>query len=121
MTPRALILAALLALPLPVAAQDEEEGLSLMERGARMFMDGVLREMSPAIEEFGGLAEEFGPALRSFAEEMGPRLGEIFSRIDDWSAYEAPEILPNGDILIRRRADRPPLEDLIEQGEEIEL
>jgi hypothetical protein len=28
--------------------------------------------------------------------------------IDDLSAYEMPERLPNGDILIRRRADAPP-------------
>jgi hypothetical protein len=95
---RALLLTVLLATP---AAAEEENGLSLMERGAQMFMEGILREMEPALE---GL-DEIGPALRNFAEEMGPALGDVLSKIEDWSRYHPPEILPNGDIILRRKTE----------------
>ena len=90
----------------PLSAQ-EDRGLSLMERGAELFMEGILREMAPAIEEFEGLADQMGPALRLFADEMGPKLAEILDQVEDWSAYHAPEMLENGDIIIRRKEDRP--------------
>ncbi len=92
----------------PLAAQEaEEEGLSLMERGAKLFMEGIMKEMEPAIDEFQGLAEEMGPALRQFANEMGPKLSELLDEVEDWNAYQAPEMLPNGDIIIRRKPDHP--------------
>lgn len=100
----------ILALLLPVSAQAQEEGergLTLMERGARQFLDGLLKEMEPAIEGLDDLADQMGPALRGFAEEMGPKLGEILDQVEDWSAYETPEMLPNGDIIIRRKPDHP--------------
>ena len=100
-----LALTALLAAP--AQAQEEDRGLSLMERGAQLFMEGILEEMEPAIEGFSGLAEDLGPALRQFATEMGPKLTELLEEIDDWSAYQAPEVLPNGDIIIRRKPDHP--------------
>ena len=102
---------ALVALTLsifPLTAQAEEErGLSLMERGAQLFMEGILKEMEPAIDEFEGFADQMGPALKNFATQMGPKLTELLEQVDDWSAYKAPEILPNGDIIIRRKPDHP--------------
>jgi len=104
-------LALLICLPLSAQAQEEDErGLSLMERGAQMFMEGIMKEMAPAIDGLEDLADQMGPALRSFAKEMGPKLGEILDEVEDWSVYEAPEILPNGDIIIRRKPE-PPLEE----------
>ncbi len=108
----------------PLAAVAEEDrGLSLMERGAQLFMEGILKEMEPAIDEFSGLADQMGPALKDFATEMGPKLTELLEQIDDWNAYTAPEILPNGDIIIRRKPDHPmlPKEDLTEPAPQIEL
>ena len=103
----AILLAALAA---PLAAQTPEspeggadEGLSLMERGAQMFMEGILREMEPALDDLQGLADELGPALRGFATEMGPALRDLLEEIEDWSVYHPPEILDNGDIIIRRK------------------
>ncbi len=104
----------------PVALAEEERGLSLMERGAMLFMEGIMKEMEPAIEEFEGFAQEMGPALKMFAEEMGPKLAEILEQVEDWSVYEAPEVLPNGDIIIRRKPDHP-VEKPIKPGEQIEL
>lgn len=91
------------------APAEEERGLSLMERGAQLFMEGILKEMEPAIDEFSGLADEMGPALRQFATQMGPKLSELLNEVEDWSLYAAPEVLPNGDIIIRRKPE-PPME-----------
>lgn len=91
---------------LPAQAEDDD-GLSIMERGAQLFFEGLMKEMEPAIEEFSGLADQMGPALRNFAAEMGPKLSELMDQVEDWSVYQAPEMLPNGDIIIRRNPDHP--------------
>ncbi|CTQ49906.1 hypothetical protein [Jannaschia donghaensis] len=78
---------------LPVAAQEED---SLMKRGLRLFMEGLMEEMEPTLRDFGELAENAAP----FLQEMQRSLGEV---VEDFDAYHAPEILPNGDIVIRRK------------------
>ncbi len=71
------------------------------------------------------LTELFERLLRGFLSEAEPHLRELergFSALepeiqrflDDlrgMTQYHPPEILPNGDILIRRREEMPPLED----------
>lgn len=120
MTRFALITAAVLSVAAPLSAQEAEDnpsGMSLMERGAQMFMEGIMREMEPAMEDLKGLAETMGPDLRRFVEEMGPAFGELMGKIDDLSVYHPPEMLPNGDIILRRKepmtpdADQPPLDE----------
>lgn len=106
----------LITLSAPAFAQEaeEEEGLSLMERGAQMLMEGMLRELEPALEGLDNL----GPSLRAFAEEMGPALAELLDEVKDWSAYEPPEILDNGDIIIRRK----PREELAPpKGDQVDI
>ena len=68
-------------------------------------MEGLRQEMDPKLDELRGLAEEFGPSMRSFIEEMGPAFMDLVDEVKDWSRYEKPEILPNGDIIIRRKPD----------------
>jgi hypothetical protein len=93
----------------PAAAQDspespaEDEGRSLMQEGARMFWEGIRREMGPALDTLRDQAEEVEPALRDFVEEMGPALRDLMDKAGDLSAYHAPEVLPNGDIILRRK------------------
>jgi len=94
----------------PASAQDEEEGLDLMQEGAQMLLRGLMSEMEPAIDDLTEMMEEFGPAMQMFADEMGPVLSEMLSKIDDIRHYEQPEFLPNGDIIIRRSPDAPPWE-----------
>jgi len=119
--PLALLLVLLLAMP-PAQAQmndsqpepteeggSPDEGLSLMERGARLFLEGMRREMSPALEDLRDLVAGMGPAMQDFIQRMGPAMAELLNRIDDLSVYEAPELLPNGDIIIRRKPDAGPL------------
>ena len=108
-----ILLAACLATP--TAA---EEGPSLLERGAEMFLEGLLQEIEPALDEMQQFAERAGPAMRDFLKTMGPMLGDVLDQVEDWSVYEAPEILDNGDIIIRRKPDRPePLPDAEDQIE----
>ena len=106
----------------PVAAQDaaEEEGRSLMEEGARLFFEGIQREMGPALEGLRDRAQEMEPALRQFVEEMGPALRDLMGEIGDLSAFHAPEVLPNGDILLRRKSPQD-LQDTPAPEGEIEL
>lgn len=98
---------AYLALSLPAAAQDAEDQPSLMERGAQMFLEGLMAEMEPRLDDLQGFAQEFGPAMRGFFAEMGPAFRDLLAEVEDWSAYHPPEILPNGDIIIRRKAETP--------------
>ena len=84
-----------------------EEGFDLMEEGAKLLLRGLLNEMDPALAELKGLADEIGPQMQLFADEMGPAFAELMTRVDDLRNYDAPELLPNGDIIIRRREVAP--------------
>jgi hypothetical protein len=98
----------LIFLPLPVLAQDTDEPPSLMELGAEMFMEGLMEEMAPALDEFQNFAEEIAPAFQGMSKEMGAAFAQLFQQLDSISNYELPEVLPNGDIIIRRSPDAPP-------------
>ena len=106
MRPSAATLALALAAA-PAAAQEAGpgEGFDLMERGLGLLMEELGGEMAPMLQQ-----------LRELAGEMG--------------AYEAPEMLPNGDIIIRRREppggeplDGPPPPEALDGGigDEVEL
>jgi hypothetical protein len=90
----------------PPAADDD--GFSLMEEGAKLLFRGLMTEMQPAIDEMGKALDEMGPALEGLGEEIGPKIRQLIAMIDDIKNYDAPIMLPNGDILIRRKADAPP-------------
>ena len=109
----ALCLAAAPALaqdaPLP-EAEAEEDGFSLMEEGAKLLMRGLMAEMEPALDEMGKALDEIGPALEGLGAEIGPKLRQLVAMVDDFKNYDAPVMLPNGDILIRRNAPLVPVE-----------
>jgi len=104
------VVAGLLAVP-AVAEEtpqtETEDGFSLMEEGARLLMRGLMTEIEPTIDELRQEFEELGPALDEFAQAIGPAFAEILGKVDDLGNYAAPEILPNGDIIIRRKPDAP--------------
>lgn len=95
----------------PASAQDTdtevEDGFSLMEEGARMLMRGLMSEIEPKIDELRGALEQMGPAFAEFVRDIGPALAELLEEVDDLRHYQAPEFLPNGDIIIRRKPDAP--------------
>lgn len=81
-----VVLLAMYGVSGPAAA----EGLDLPDR-----MERALRDMMQGME----------PAFDQALDYMR-RLGAI----DDPLNYQMPEVLPNGDIIIRRRPDAPALE-----------
>jgi hypothetical protein len=95
---RVLILSLVLAAS-PAFAQQEEEpqGRDLMGEALRLFMKGLMAEMEPALDDLGNL-------------------------LDNLDAYHPPEVLPNGDIIIRRKTPlEKDLEDEIGEEGEVEL
>lgn len=107
------------------APGDMREGMGLVEEGLMLFFRGLVQEMEPALEDMAremepalkGFAEEMEPAMRRFVEEMGPRLSQLAELMGEMDDYHPPEKLPNGDIILRRKApgeteperrDRPP-------------
>ncbi len=106
----AAIIAACAAVP-SHAEEAPSTGQSLIERGTQLFLEGLMKELEPALD---GLAD-VGPGLRQFAEEMGPALQDLMAHVKDWSAYHPPEILPNGDIILRKRVPTAP-QDTPEEG-----
>ena len=104
---RFLICAAFAAsLTMPFASTglaEEDDGFSLMEEGAKLFMRGIIQEMEPAIEELNALSQELEPALKQMMQEMGPAFAELLDKVDDITMYHPPEMLPNGDIILRRK------------------
>lgn len=70
------------------------------------------RPLSEQLDEvFRNLMERMKPALDELLETL-----EVLEGIDSIEHYQRPEILPNGDIIIRRREDAPPLPQ--DDGEE---
>ncbi len=84
---------------------DVDEGLSLLEQGAQMLLRGMMSEMEPALDDMAKALEEAKPML----DDLLALMGEVQN-------YHAPEMLPNGDIIIRRK-----LPGAIEPAPEIEL
>lgn len=70
----------------PMAAQDgpeggTSEGFDLLREGSRMLLEQLFKELGPKLEDLEGFSFEF-------------------------EGYEMPEVLPNGDIIIRRKPDQ---------------
>ncbi|EYD78289.1 hypothetical protein Rumeso_00118 [Rubellimicrobium mesophilum DSM 19309] len=106
---RLILAAALVAAPLAGHAQDSsDDGNDLLREGANLFLRGLLEDVQPPLQELAGITVQHLAALQAFLDEMGPAFAEVVGQIDSVTYYEPPEILPNGDIVFRRRADAPP-------------
>jgi hypothetical protein len=94
-------------LAFPVVAQDSEDGGSLLDQGANMILRGLLEEVAPPLQELAGISAEVLPTFQILAQEMGPAFVDVLGRVDSITNYQSPEILPNGDIVLRRSPDAP--------------
>ena len=92
-----LLAAALCIAALPAAATENEfeEGMNLLSEGTRLLLEGLMGQMEPALRELQGALQEL-------------------------DSYHPPEVLPNGDIIIRRKEPLNTLPVPDEEGE-IEL
>jgi hypothetical protein len=88
--------------PLP----EVEEGFSMMEQGAKLLFKGLMAGMEPAMDDMSRALTEMQPALK-----------DLMAMIGDIDNYHAPEMLENGDIIIRRKLPY----ELAPTGPEIEL
>jgi len=90
---------------MPAAAEEAPpstgEGFNLIEEGARIILRSLMDEVEPRLKE---MHDGLGEAM----DEMGPALQKLAEMIDDIRNYEAPEVLPNGDIIIRRKRPEAP-------------
>lgn len=64
-----------------------------------------MEEMEPALRDLEGFAKDAAPLLQQLQERLGAVVGDL-------DVYDPPEIMPNGDIIIRRKEPLP--EDVIE-------
>lgn len=97
----AICLAAGLAVaPAQAGNDDLDEGVNLLEEGTKLLLRGLMEEMGPTMEELRGLADEMAPAMKQLQDMIG-----------DITQYHAPEMLPNGDIIIRRKTPLEPAPD----------
>ncbi|WP_199286486.1 hypothetical protein, partial [Pseudogemmobacter humi] len=118
--PRAALMMAALALaPLPLPhhapahaqtaepapeGRGAEEGFSLIEEGAKLLLRGLMAEMEPKVREMEEAFRDLAPQI----EALGPQLREIARLMGDVQNYHMPEVLENGDILIRRKTPLAP-------------
>lgn len=66
------------------------EGAELLNRGFQLLLEGFANEIEP-------LADEWSEGWADLVEKFG-----------DIQTYHPPEVLPNGDIIIRRRTPLDP-------------
>jgi len=115
----AVLMLMLLALPAPAqeapapppTGGSVQEGVDLLQRGMQSILDGLVTEMQPAID-----------GMSRALTEMRPLADQLFTLIDNIGNYEAPVMLVNGDILIRRKPAAPvplpqPLPAPLKEGE----
>jgi hypothetical protein len=76
----------------PAPAPEVEEGFSMMEQGAKLLFKGLMAGMEPAMDDMSRALTEMQPALK-----------DLMAMIGDINNYHAPEMLENGDIIIRRK------------------
>lgn len=121
----ALAAAVSLFVAAPALAQDEDgevrEGFNLMEEGSRLILRGLMEELGPALDEMEGLSGEMRDSVEALVSEMGPAIRQLIRLVDEARYYEPPEVLSNGDIIIRRKPDAPDYEPPEELPDEIEL
>lgn len=81
-------------------ARSLAEALEDLRAGAEALLRGWIDEVEPHLRDL----EPRGEAL---AQEMARALRELFEPLGGIGAYHPPEILPNGDIILRRRQPAP--------------
>lgn len=93
-----------------------QDGMDLLGQGLQTLLQGFATEMQPHLDEMGQALNQMKPMLM--------QLAELMKNVDQ---YEAPVMLENGDILIRRKPSPPapppgaPPQEEPEAGSQIDL
>lgn len=96
--------ALVLCIALPVSAETDDtgvdQGFNLLEQGARIIMQSLLDDIEPELDQMrDGLQDAMGV--------LEPHLRDLARMIGQIDTYEAPQRLPNGDIILRRKRAVP--------------
>ena len=59
------------------------------------------------LREFEQMTDSVMPLMQDWMDILVPQLEALGETIGDLSQYEAPEVLPNGDIIIRKKLGPP--------------
>lgn len=95
---------AALAVALAVSAPPPPQAQTVTQTAEEPAGPGAEKPLSEQLEEaIRGLVESVEPALEQLRDTF-----RVFERVDSLENYEEPEILPNGDIIIRRKEAAPP-------------
>ena len=76
----------------PTPSGDVDAGVSLLQQGAKLLLKGLMSNMEPAMQDMQRAITEMQPALNDLLDMMG-----------DVTNYHAPEMLENGDIILRHK------------------
>jgi hypothetical protein len=88
---------------------DVDQGFSLMQEGAKLLLQGLIAEVQPQMQDMAKAWQDAQPEILQLLAMMG-----------DIRNYHMPEMLENGDILIRRKTPAElKLEEL--QGDDTDL
>lgn len=98
----------------PPAGGEVEDGFSLIEEGTKLILRGLLDRVEPTLKDMG-------EDLDQLMAEMEPALRELAGLIGDIRNYHPPEMLPNGDIILRRKVPLEPDAAPEAGGEPIDL
>ena len=95
-----------------------------MPRHPFLILTLILGLSAPALAQGAPDDEAPGTRLRGLFDEMigavNPYLADLAEMLGDLSGWHAPELLPNGDILIRRREPQMPEDQLPEEEGPVE-
>ncbi|MEM6409159.1 MAG: hypothetical protein AAF700_12170 [Pseudomonadota bacterium] len=80
---------ALLLMMLPATAHAQDEGA---------------QPQAPIFEGLDQLADSLRNLFNEFEEDVSPFMEQLGEQLRDLDRYHPPEILPNGDIIIRRKS-----------------
>jgi hypothetical protein len=105
MRPLAVLLIALLIAAPMIPAQAQAVPDAPAPGGAECFPFAPGCDRLPRL--FDDLTRDLAPLLDDLATRLDPWMRQLTDMLGDLSGWEAPEVLPNGDILIRRRPPSP--------------
>lgn len=100
---RSLMLIVAMSVMLPFAAM-ARDGVPIDGPAPAQTQGDILEDLDRKAEE---LSEVARTAIEEFINLVGPMLTRLSRLIDGLPTYEAPEILPNGDIIMRRKHQSP--------------
>jgi hypothetical protein len=89
----------------PVLAQEVPppalpENSAKISEGSRLLLEGLMGELGPLFDDMAQFGADLGAEIAPFVDTLRNQLGDAFEGLN---AYHPPEILPNGDIILRKK------------------